>query len=102
VAQVDPSAFGAARGSIGCGTLVRFGEHHLVEDARARHHQQPQVAHDQVGKRGIVDVVAIDVEAEIITLQAAAIAEFDLEIEADAVLLARVRHVRGVCVGSLR
>ena len=45
----------------------------FVEDADLRHHQQTHVA-DEVGcKRVVLDVVAIDVETESLTLDATAV-----------------------------
>src|SRR6185437_7209760 len=64
------------------------------DDVAARHaayHQQPQVADDVTGQRFVRNAVAINVQPEISTLEAAAIAKGDLEIELDAILFPVLR-----------
>src|SRR3546814_8744019 len=50
--------------------LVRFDDDALVEDPRRADHQQAQVADDVVDQFGIADVVALDVEPEVVPAQA--------------------------------
>src|SRR5690606_3501301 len=83
------------RGGNGSGiafaALVGLVDDALVADADRTDHQQAQVAHDVVGQRAVPDVVAMQIQAEILALQTAAVAEVDFEIEHDP-LLFRLRH----------
>src|SRR3546814_17751834 len=72
--------------------LVRFDDDALVEDPRRADHQQAQVADDVVDQFGIADVVALDVEPEVVPAQATTVGELDLEIEHRPIL--RITHRR--------
>ncbi len=62
--------------------LVRLLDDRLVHDAHALDHEQPELPDDPRGELVVRDVVAFDVEPEALALDAAAVAEIDLEVEA--------------------
>jgi hypothetical protein len=66
--------------------LVRLANDLLVADLHAADHEQPQVADDVVGQRFVGYVIAFNIQPEIRTLEASAIAEGNLEVELDALL----------------
>jgi len=63
------------------GALVRLLDDVFVEDASLLDHEQAQVLHDQIRENAVVDVLTVDVQAEVLTLDAAAIPESNLEVE---------------------
>ena len=66
--------------------LVALADDPLVEDADIADHEQPQVTH-HVGRELLVgDLLAVDVEAEALALDAAAVGELDLEVELHATI----------------
>jgi len=77
----------AIRSNASCSAaLVRLLDDPLPDDADLADHQEAHVADDVVGELGVTDVVAVDIEAELLALQAAAIREIDLEIEDDTLV----------------
>ena len=70
---------------------MRLCEHSAVADPHRTHHEQAKVPHDRAGDPGIGDVVAGDVEAEALSLDAAPVRELDLEVELDPVIHACLR-----------
>jgi hypothetical protein len=65
---------------------VALAQDSLVQDPNAANHQQPQVADEMIRDLFVLDVVAVNVEAEPLTLDTTAVGELDLEVELDAVL----------------
>src|SRR5215471_20237920 len=49
-------------------TLVWFTDDLLIEDANLIDHEQSEISNDEIGKLPIVDVIAVDVEAEVLPL----------------------------------
>jgi len=89
VAEVDEALRGGSwLSGRGGAALVAFADDLLVEDAHLADHQQAQVAHDISGELGVGDAFALDVEAEALALDAAAVGEVDFEVELDAVVVA--------------
>jgi len=54
-------------------TLVWFTDDLLIEDANMTDHEQLEIPHDKVRKFLIVDIFALDVEAEVLPLNTASI-----------------------------
>ena len=78
VAQIDVAG--------GCRPLVRLGNDLLLQDAHFADHEQSQIRDDGVRQVPVRDVIAGDVQSEILALNAAAVGEFNLKIELDAFL----------------
>lgn len=76
---------------------MRFFNNPLVADPHCTNHQQAHVAHDVVDQLGIGNILAVDIQTELLPLQASTVAEVDLEIEHHAFLCARCgAHFAGV------
>jgi hypothetical protein len=60
----------------------------LPKDPDLTDHQQAEISHEVGSELGVIDVVTVNVEPEILTLQCAPICEVDLEIKLDAPILA--------------
>src|SRR3712207_127284 len=82
MADVD-NVVGLTVGLRRSGPLVPFLDDLLVEDADLAYHQEPHVLHYVVGEGLVADVVAIDVQAEILPLDATPVGEVHLEVEPD-------------------
>ena len=71
----------AAGGSFFGFSFVRFCEYDLIEYPRPANHQQAHIADDIIREGFVGYIIAVDVQSEILPLDAAAVCEFDLEVK---------------------
>jgi hypothetical protein len=56
----------------------------FVEDLDGADHEEAQVADDVIGEGGIGNIVAVNIKAEVLALEAAAVGELEFKVELNA------------------